>query len=217
MVLNRAAEKLSPLLIGKQIKPRQSNEDRDPIKSERREHLERLEKACAGITKSAKGYYETNRKINILIVGIGVALLANSIVYAWVYKINQWSLISGGLGIASFATLFFTKPQQNITRALGNLTQIQIIYRSYCLQLDTILDAHLRSVETSDIDDLSKLNMVLRQATENAVRLIQEKVETEETKEIDSSLEQTPSGFKTATTEKVIATTAPLGDIKEHS
>jgi hypothetical protein len=214
MALIRAAEKLSPILLGKELKDIQSEEDRDPIKSERREHLERLEQACADTTKSAKGYYETNRKINILIVGIGVALLANSIVYSWAYGIDQWSLLSGGLGITSFATLFFTKPQQNITRALGNLTQIQMIYRSYCLQLDTILDAHLRSVETCGIDDLNKLNMILRQATENAVTLIQKEVETEEMKETDVSLEQTPSGFKTATTEKVIATTAPLEDIK---
>ena len=214
MALNRAAKKLSPILLGKKIKARESKEDRDPIKSERREHLERLEKACAGMTKSAKGYYETNRRINLLIVGIGVALLVNSIMYAWAYGVNQWSLLSGGLGITSFATLFFTKPQQNITRALGNLTQIQMIYRSYCLQLDTILDAHLRSVETSDIDDLNKLNMILRYTTENAVRLIQKEVETEETKETDVSLEQTSSGFKTATTEKIIATTTPLEDIR---
>ena len=214
MALNSAAKKLSPILLGKKIKARESKEDRDPIKSERREHLERLEKACAGMTKSAKGYYETNRRINLLIVGIGVALLVNSIMYAWAYGINQWSLLSGGLGITSFATLFFTKPQQNITRALGNLTQIQMIYRSYCLQLDTILDAHLRSVETSGIDDLNKLNMILRYTTENAVRLIQKEVETEETKETDVSLEQTSSGFKTATTEKIIATTAPLEDIR---
>ena len=216
MALYRAAEKLSPILLGKEIKDRELEGDRDPIKSERREHLERLEKACAETTKSAKGYYETNRKINILIVGIGVALLTNSIVYSWIYEIDQWSLLSGGLGITSFATLFFTKPQQNITRALGNLTQIQMIYRSYWLQLDTILDAHLRSVETSSIDDLNKLNAILRHTTENAVWLIQEKVETEETKETDVSLEQTSSGFKTATTEKVISTTGPLENIKEH-
>ena len=40
--------------------------------------------------------------------------------------------------------------------------------------------------------------------------------ETEETKETDVSLEQTSSGFKTATTEKVISTTGPLENIKEH-
>jgi hypothetical protein len=216
MALSRAAKSLSPLLLRKKIEDRESEEDRDPVRKERREHLERLEKACAGTTKSARAYYETNRKINLLIVGIGVVLLANSIGYAWYDGTNPWSLFSGGLGITSFATLFFTKPQQNITKALGNLTQIQMIYRSYCLQFDTILDAHIRSVETSSIDDLSKLNMTLRHATENAVMLIQEKVETEEMKKMDVSLEQTSSGFKTTTAEKVIATTAPLRDIKER-
>ena len=216
MALSRAAKSLSPILLKKKVEDKKSEDDGDPIRKERREHLERLEKACAGTTKSARTYYETNRKINLLIVGTGVVLLANSIGYAWYDGTNPWSLFSGGLGISSFATLFFTKPQQNITKALGNLTQIQMIYRSYCLQFDTILDAHLRSVETSSIEELNKLNMTLRQATENAVMLIQEKVETEEMKKTDISLEQTASGLKTAATEKVIATTGPLSNVKKH-
>jgi hypothetical protein len=211
MALYRAAEKLSPLL---RKKMKEETVEEDPLRKERSEHLERLEKACAGMTKSAKGYYETNKKINILLVSIGVVLLVDSIVYAWYSGINLWSLFSGGLGITSFATLFFTKPQQNITRALGNLTQIQMIYRSYFLQFDTILDSHLRSVESGSIEELNKLNMTLRQATENAVMLIQEKVETEEVTRKDVSLEQTASGLKVASTEKVIATTIPLSDIK---
>lgn len=73
-------------------------------------------------------------------------------------------------------------PEHNITRALGNLTQIQMIYLSYCLQFDAILVAHILSVETSTIDDLGRLDMTLEQATENAVMLIQEKVETKEMK-----------------------------------
>lgn len=216
MALYRAAKNLSPILLGRKLEDRDPEEDRDPVRREKREHLERLERACAGMTKSARGYYETNRKINLLLVCIGVVLLVDSIAYAWYSGINLWSLFSGGLGITSFATLFFTKPQQNITRALGNLTQIQMIYRSYCLQFDTILDAHLRSVETSSIEELNKLNMALRQATENAVMLIQEKVETEEMKKTDISLEQTASGLKTATMEKVIATTGPLSDVSRH-
>jgi hypothetical protein len=216
MALSRAAKTLSPILLKKKVEDKKPEEDdRDPIRKERGEHLERLEKACAGTTKSARVYYETNRRINLLIVGTGVVLLANSIGYAWYDGTNPWSLFSGGLGISSFATLFFTKPQQNITRALGNLTQIQMIYRAYCLQFDTILDSHIRNVETSTIDDVSKLNMTLRRATENAVMLIQEKVETEEMKK-KGVLEQTSSGFKTTSEEKVIATTVPLKNIKEH-
>jgi hypothetical protein len=70
MALYRAAEKLSPLLR-KKMKDRETVEEKDPLRKERSEYLERLEKACAGMTKSAKGYYETNKKINILLVSIG--------------------------------------------------------------------------------------------------------------------------------------------------
>lgn len=80
-----------------------------------------------------------------------------------------------------------------------------MIYRSYCLQFDTILDAHIRSVETGSIDELSKLNMTLRHTTENAVLLIQEKVEAEEMKKMEGALEQTSSGYHNAATkEKII-------------
>jgi hypothetical protein len=202
-------------IIKKKIENKKRDDDRDPVRKERREHMERIEKACAGTTKSAKTYYETNRIINLIIVSIGVILIANSIAYAWRDGTNSWSLFSGGLGIASFTTLFFTKPQQNITKALGNLTQIQMIYRSYCLQLDAILDAHIRSVDTNNIDDVSKLNTTLQYTTENAVSLIQEKVEADEIKKMDAVLEQTSSGFhKTSTTEKLIIPTPTPEDTK---
>ena len=207
VIINMAPSSAKSLsaILKKKIEGKKMEEERDPIRKERKEHMERIEKACAGTTKSAKTYYETNRKINLLIVSVGVVLLANSIAYAWYDGTNPWSLFSGGLGITSFATLFFTKPQQNITKALGNLTQIQMIYRSYCLQFDTILDAHIRSVETSSIDELSKLNMTLRHTTENAVSLIQEKVEAEELKKMEGALEQTSSGYHNAATkEKII-------------
>ena len=38
-----------------------------------------------------------------------------------------------------------------------------MIYRPYCLQFDAILVAHIRSVETSTIDDMGRLNITLRQ------------------------------------------------------
>jgi hypothetical protein len=118
MALYRAAEKLSPLLR-KKMKDRETVEEKDPLRKERSEHLERLEKACAGMTKSAKGYYETNKKINILLVSIEVVLLVDSIVYAWYSGINLWSLFSGGLGITSFATLFFYQTTTKHYKSIG--------------------------------------------------------------------------------------------------
>ena len=127
-----------------------------PINKSLKEHLDRIDKASGGTVKTARSYYETNQKINIIIVAVGIVLLANSIVYTWhKQSADAWSLFSGGLGISSFAALFFTKPQENITKALGNLAQVQMIYKSYCLQFDTILDYHIRNEQMS-IDELKK-------------------------------------------------------------
>ena len=58
--------------------------------------------------------------------------------------------------------------------------------------------------------------MILGSTGHSALIAIQEKVETEEMKKKDVSIEETSSGFKTNTEEKVIATTAPLEDIKKY-
>jgi hypothetical protein len=225
MALSRARSSMSAILMHRKQKDNNTNaehnkkeEQQDPIKKERLDHIQRIEKACSGTIKSAGIYYETNRKINLIIVTVGIVLLGNSIGYTWYKQTpDAWSLFSGGLGITSFATLFFTKPQQNITKALGNLAQIQMIYRSYCLQFDTILDAHIRNEtsvtnsNTAYIEELAKLNTALQNTTQNAVTLIQEKVETEEIKtRTNVALEDAPSGSNKATSavaEKTITTT----------
>jgi hypothetical protein len=84
-------------------------DEHDPIKKEKLEHIQRIEKACSGTIKSAGIYYDTNRKINLIIVTVGVVLLANSIAYTWYKQTpDAWSVFSGGLGISLFVTLFFT-------------------------------------------------------------------------------------------------------------
>lgn len=225
MALPRAKGSISALLTKRRapnFSPDSAVKELDPIKGERLDHVQRIERACSGTIKSAGIYYDTNRKINLIIVSVEVVLLANSLGYTW-YKqsADAWSIFSGGIGITSFVTLFFTKPQQNITKALGNLAQIQMIYRSYCLQFDTILDAHVRNEVTAingssdSIDELDKLNSALQSATHNAVTLIQEKVETEEINRTDLRIQQTPTGIdKASTTQKITTTLRDLIESK---
>ncbi len=97
-----------------------------------------------------------------------------------------------GLGITSFATLFFTKPQENITKALGNLAQVQMIYKSYCLQFDAILDYHIKN-ELRSIDEVIKMNDAVCSATRKAVKLVQSEVETKIEK---NSIKDTNGGKK---------------------
>jgi len=174
------------------------------------EHLNRIDKASSGTVKIARSYYETNKKINIIVVTVGIILLANSIAFAWKYGTNPWSLFSGGLGIASFVAVFFTKPQQNITTALGNLAQIQMITKSYCLEFDMLLDYHIRN-ESTNIEDLSRINNILYGITSKGVKLVQTEVET--TTETNS-VEQIDHGKKRLIkTERAITESDNIGKI----
>lgn len=180
--------------IGKSIKSfyrkGEKKTELDDTKKSQQEHEERLEKESAKIFRSAALCYETNRVINLIVVGIGIVLISNSIAYGWMYGVNQWTLFSGGLGIVSFVTLFFTKPQQYITNALGNLAQIQVIYKSYCLQLDVILDYHLRN-ESAEMKEVDRVNEALQSITDRAVKLIQYNVESKTERQSIESVDET--------------------------
>jgi len=179
------------------------------VQDREEEHRARFEQSMKDTIHTAKSYYETNRKINIIIVIVGIIFLVNSIAYSWIKGVDLFSLFSGGLSIASFATLFFTKPQENITKALGNLTQIQMIYKAYCLQFDALLDFHLRQ-EDADLDIICSMNTAAGTIANNAARLVQDNVETEEAKITGMKTESTfENGVNTiaATTIKAATTT----------
>jgi hypothetical protein len=178
------------------------------------EHRTRFEQSIKDLLRVAKSYYETNRKINLIVVGVGLVFLANAIARTWVHGVdsndNTWlSLASGGLSVATFVALFFTKSQENITRAFGNLTQIQMIYKAYCLQFDALLDFHLRQ-EDANLDIICSMNNAAGTIANNAARLVQDNIETEEAKITGMKTESTfANGVNTiaATTIKA-ATTA---------
>ena len=85
-----------------------------------REHLDRIDRVSAGTVKIARSYYETNRKINIVIITVGISLLANAVGYAWYTSnsggvatagagVNSWSIFSGGLGMTDFCYIILLK------------------------------------------------------------------------------------------------------------
>lgn len=128
----------------------------------------------------AEDSYRTNRIINIIVVIIGIVLIANSIVYTWIKQTpDAWSLFSGGLGLVAFVTIFLTKLQLRITRAMGNLVQVMMIYKSHALECEAISDYHWERFKNGnrDIAELTQMNKELDRATENAARLVESFVE----------------------------------------
>ena len=136
------------------------------------------------IMKIAENYYQINRKINLIIVIIGIVLLSNSIGYTW-YKqaADAWSLFSGGIGIAAFMTLFFKNPQEAITKALGNLAQIQMIYKSHASEFETIRDYDYEKQQhgNRDLNEIIEMDKELERITEKYVDLVQKYVEETKT------------------------------------
>jgi hypothetical protein len=145
-----------------------------------RDYWKRMDDMFDRTIAIAENSYRTNRMINIIVVIIGIVLIANSIVYTW-YKQSPdaWSLFSGGLGLVSFVTIFLTKPQLRITKALANLVQIQMIYKSHSLQYEAVSDYHWEKYKNGnrDIAELTQMNKELDRATENAAKLVESYVE----------------------------------------
>ncbi|OLC34161.1 MAG: hypothetical protein AUH84_05415 [Thaumarchaeota archaeon 13_1_40CM_4_38_7] len=92
-----------------------------------------LQKDYFDVIRSAKTGFTFNMGISLTIVIVGIALLVNSIVFAWLYhdKDLSWSFLSGLLGASSFVTIFFRNPEKMINQAVGNLAQIQMIFKSH--------------------------------------------------------------------------------------
>jgi hypothetical protein len=120
--------------------------------------------------KIAINAYETNRIINIIIVCIGIILIINSVVYTWYHEYaDSWSLFSGGLGLLSFVLVFFLNPQIYITNALGNLAQIQIIYKAQSLEFESMSDYNWSKfiANPRDLKEIMLMNEELERTTEN--------------------------------------------------
>jgi hypothetical protein len=107
-------------------------------------------------------------------------LLGNSIAYGW-YKqgADVFSFFLGGLGIASFATLFFIRPQTGINEALGNLAQMQMIYKACSLEFEAVSDYDWEKFTKGgrDIKEVNLMNVELERSTERYVQLVQSNIE----------------------------------------
>ena len=166
------------------------------------DHRTRFEQSIKDLLKIARSYYETNRKINLIVVGVGLVFLANAIAHTWIRGVdsndNAWlSLASGGLSVATFVTLFFTKSQENITKAFGNLTQIQMIYKAFCLQFDALLDFHLSHEDDEDLSTINNMNIAAGSVASNAATLVQDNIENEKAEITETKSEIKTNGVNT--------------------
>jgi hypothetical protein len=90
--------------------------------------------------RQAESAFRINLAINIVIVAVGVGLVASSILYTWVKGVDVLSTGIAGLGVADFVLIFFVGPQRYIEEGVRNLTRIQVVYRAYLLELESVAD-----------------------------------------------------------------------------
>ncbi len=65
----------------------------------------------------------------------GIGLFIFSALYAVLAQEKVYSLLFGGLGVASFVTLFLLGPVERIQKALSNLVQVEIAFMSFFDQI----------------------------------------------------------------------------------
>ncbi len=92
-----------------------------------------------------RAYISTN-KISYILVGMGLVLFGASIYFTFEGGgMSELSVITGGMSLSSIVSIFFTNQQKRISetaaKALGNLAQIQMIYKLYSLQFAEAADS----------------------------------------------------------------------------
>jgi len=126
--------------------------------------------------------FRINIIINIIVVGVGIILLGYSIVYSWTNNLDVYSVAFGSLGVLNFVVTFYFTPQRRIQKTVGDLTQLQIIYRTYCSQIESINDlGRLHEMDMTP-EKLSTINEQFEKVTNYALTQLEEFLGKEETK-----------------------------------
>lgn len=126
--------------------------------------------------------FRINIIINIIIVGVGIVLLGYSIVYSWTNNLDVYSVAFGSLGVLNFVVTFYFTPQKRIQKTVGDLTQLQIIYRTYYSQIETINDLALLHQMAMTPEKVSVINEEFKKVTNYALTQLEEFLGKEETK-----------------------------------
>jgi hypothetical protein len=146
------------------------------------------EREIEDVMRSVRSNYRFKASTNGILIILGTILIASPITFAWLsildlYDIDKdktdMSYFLGGIGVVTFVTTFFKKPQRDMTEAIGDLAQLFMICIMYKLQYRGIA-AKLMSKSKEDpctFDDVKDANLQLYTITEKAGELVDKYVE----------------------------------------
>jgi hypothetical protein len=79
--------------------------------------------------------------------------------------LDIYSTAFGSLGVASFIALFYFTPQKKIQKTVGDLVQIQMLYRAFYMQAEAVSDYDYRTRLTKTFDEVKRMNDHLMENT----------------------------------------------------
>jgi hypothetical protein len=138
-----------------------------------KEYWKRIDDLFYETINHAERAFDINVKINIIVVGVGISLLAYSIIYSALNSLDIFSTAFGSLGVASFIALFYFTPQNKIQKTVGDLVQIQMIYRTFTMQAEAINDYAYSIRKTKDFDLIKNMNEHFLEQTQKVIDKIE--------------------------------------------
>ena len=111
--------------------------------------------------------------INITVVIVGLVLVGNAIVYSWIRGTDAWSLFSGGIGLGALVSLFFYKSQDAISKAVANVSAVDMVFKSHYRAYESITDYDYKAdhgLEHRDIADLKGMLELLEKYYKSTCR-----------------------------------------------
>jgi len=128
--------------------------------------------------------YHTISLMNKAMFVTGIGLFIFSALYAVLAREKVYSLLFGGLGVASFVSLFLLGPVERVQKALSNLVQVEIAFMSFFDQI--VWWEQLASLSEQgaagvpDKDNIEKASKGLHGSCQAIIELLETYVETTE-------------------------------------
>jgi hypothetical protein len=141
-------------------------------------YWKKMDKHFEDILNDSKKAFKIKTLINIILIILGVALIVNALIWTW-YKgtADGWSIFSGGIGIGALVSLFFYKSQDAISKAVANLSVVDMVFKSHYRAYESITDYDYKadnSLPHREVGDLKEMLELLEKTTKAHVELIQQ-------------------------------------------
>ena len=138
----------------------------------------RMDKHFEDILTESKNSFRVKSVINIILVILGVLLVVNAIMWAWLKGTpDPWVFFSGGIGIGTLVSIFFYKSQDALSKAVANLSVVDMVFKSHYRAYESITDYDYKADHTlphREITDLKEMLELLERTTKSHVDLIQQ-------------------------------------------